>query len=197
MKFLLFLGLLWINPVAALAQMPLPAGRAPSISVAFGDEFITTGTPSARRIVLTGEDVNLTVELRPRFDIRADIGYARAFNYSSSGLRGDMLNYFVGPVIYPFNNRKYGFYLDALVGGARITGVVPTVNGYSSRGMANKIGWAVGGGWEHRMDRSLSFRAGAEYIHSVFFNPSFALQGQGSVRITVSVTYLFGGGRKR
>jgi hypothetical protein len=137
-------------------------------------------------------DANLTADFRPRLGIRVDVGYARAPNLYNSGHPEDVLNYFAGPVLYPLRNRRYGLYVDALIGGARVTGRIPTTNGYLGRGMANKLGWAVGGGWERKFDRSSSIRIGAEYMHTVFFNSSLSTAGQSSVRLTVSAVHHFG-----
>jgi len=169
---------------------PRPAATARMFNVSLGYELVSLGSPSPSRMSLHGLDASLTMEMLPRFALKADIGYARGKVFS--GLRSNVLTFLAGPVFYPIVSKHHAFYVQGLVGGARVVGVVDRPGDV---GIVTDLAWAFGGGAEIPLSRSLALRVGAEYLHTTLLNSAFAFRGQGDLRATVSVAYFFGRSR--
>jgi len=181
----------------ARAQGPLLTGVGPRIEGSFGFEYIGQQVPSASSVPMYGADVGLTVGITRRFGVRGDVGYARAGNVFSSGHHSDILSYLAGPVYYPTRGHHLSTYIEALAGGARVTGATPVPSGGQVRGFANEFAWAGGAGMEIHTWPFLSLRIGGDYLHTQYFNPTATLQGQGNLRALVSFTYYIGGSKSR
>lgn len=174
----------------ASAQVTAPSGRAQSLDVSLGYAYINHAASPSRRISLNGVDAGATVGLSSRLGIRVDLGYAR----SAGGVLGapthaSVLNYMAGPVFYPTVSRKYDVYVQALLGGARVSGPVPVSGGILIGGWANGFAWAVGGGVDHQLSDSIGVRAGVDYLRVGYLDPSLTIQGRNDVRATVAVVY--------
>jgi opacity protein-like surface antigen len=180
----------------AHAQGPLFAGGGPMLEAGVGYSYFNMGIPSASRVNLNGVDASMNGDFSRRFGVKLDVGYVRGFDILSTGRHADVLNYMAGPVFYPIRTRKVTVYTELLLGGARETGVNLTTSGETVRGFVNKFAWAGGGGVQYRLTTSISLRVGADYMHTSFFNPNIAVQGQNNLRSTVSVVYTFGEGRE-
>ena len=178
-----FIGLLLALFCAARAagQSPLPAGSGRLFDASIGYEFVSLGSPSSSRRNLNGADASFTMVMLPQFGVKADVGYATV--KFSGGLRRDLFTYLGGPVFYPTISRHYATYVQGLVGGAKVSG---------PEGYVNRFSLAFGGGAEIPLFSSFAMRVGADYLHTTFFNNSFALRGQNNLRVTVSVVYIFG-----
>src|SRR5271157_1016789 len=194
---LLVLGSVSLATPHARAQGPLLTGIGPTIEGSFGFEYIGQQVPSASRVPMNGADAGLTVGISRRFAVRGDLGYARAGDVFSSGHHSDILSYLAGPVYYPSRGRHLSTYIEALAGGARVTGATPIPNGGQVRGFANEFAWAGGGGVEIHTWPSLAMRIGADYLRTQYFNPTATLQGQGNLRALMSFTYYIGGSGRR
>src|SRR5579864_8720274 len=174
-KLAVCLGLL---PLTAAAQFPAITARGPEISVSAGYEYVHVPLAPTSHVSLNGSDVSLTIDVNASMGIKLDVGYARAADVLGSGRHADLLNYLIGPTVYPVQRRKWAAYTQALIGAARVTGPVPLVGGtLSTGGYSNKLAWVVGGGIEHKLSSSLSFRGGADYLHTVYFSPSKTMTG--------------------
>ncbi len=194
---LMILGSMFFAAAGARAQGPIQTGIGPVIEASLGFEYIGQQVPSAGSVPMNGADAGLTVGIRRRFAVRGDVGYARAGDVFSSGHHSDILSYLVGPVYHPTTGRHLSTYVEALVGGARVTGATPVPSGGEIRGYANEFAWAGGGGVEIHTWPSLAMRIGADYLHTQYFDPTATLVGQGNLRALVSLTYSIGGSRGR
>jgi hypothetical protein len=193
-KLTVCLGLL---PLTAAAQAPAITARGPEISVAAGYAYVNVPLAPTSRVSLNGSDASLTIDVNACVGIKLDVGYARAADVLGSGRHADLLNYLIGPTVYPVQRRKWAAYTQALIGAARVTGPVPLASGtLSTGGYSNKLAWVLGGGIEYKHSSSLSFRGGVDYLHTVYFSPSKAITGQGDIRTVASFVHTFGGRRR-
>ena len=182
----------------ASAQVTAPAGRAQSLDVSLGYSYINRPDSSTSRVSLHGVDGSVTLRLVTRLAIKADLGYAR----SATGLLGaptysSLLNYTAGPVFYAVVGRKSDVYVQALFGGARVSGAERLNDGSVIRGWVAGFAWTAGGGVDYRLWDSFGLRAGVDYLRAGYSNPSFRIQGQNDVRATASLVYFGLRRRKR
>lgn len=191
--FLLFGLLLW--PARTPAQSPTPTAKVPTSlgEAGLGYSYVNASIAPANRVGLNGLNANATLDIPARFGIKLDLGYARASNVFNTDRHADMLTYLIGPVIYPVSRGRFGTYVHALVGGARITGPVPVTGGFFTA-YANKFAWAVGGGLDYPLTRfapRLSARIGVDYLHTAYFDPSKTIGGRSNARVIVGIVYSF------
>ncbi len=161
-----------------------------------GYSYVNAGIPSQSRMGMRGFVATGNADLSRWFGVALDLGYARNGNALSSSHSADLFTYMAGPVFYPVRRRHMNVYIHELFGGARETGITYQSNGELPYGYANKFAWAVGGGVQYRLSRSFSVRAGADYLHSTFYNPNLAQQYQSNIRPSVSLIYTFGTNRE-
>jgi opacity protein-like surface antigen len=181
------------------AQLPRVAGTGPLVEAGIGYSYVNLAIPQSSRINLSGLDATMSVDFFPRFGVTADLGYVRAANVLHSVHHSDVLSYLGGPVFYPQRGRKQVIYVRGLLGGARVTGVVPLipVSDGELTGYANKLAWAVGGGFEYRLTGSIGIQAGADFMHTSFFDSSSRVRGQSNFRSVISILYYLGRGSRR
>jgi opacity protein-like surface antigen len=186
----LILGLL---PHPALSQVV--AANGPVVNVAAGYSYLNMSQAPNSRAGLNGADANLSVDFRSHVGLRVDVGYARGSNVLGSGRHADVLSYLAGPVAYPIHYRRWTIYAEALVGAARVTGPIPSANGFLGA-YVNKLAWALGGGLEYDLSPSWAFRAGAEYMHTTYYVAPTRIGGQNDVRAVAEIVRRFGGHRR-
>jgi hypothetical protein len=196
-KIILLLALFaTISPKAVLAQGPATPARAPLFDLGAGYSYVNIALGN-NRVSLNGADANLSAYVSTYWGIKLDVGYARDNNVFNTGHNSDLISYMGGPVIYPYRGRRFAVYTEALFGAARVTGPIPAAGGtLLIRGYANKFAWAAGGGIEYKLGRrffrSLTFRAGADYLHAAYFTPTPSIAGQSDARIIANLVYTFG-----
>jgi len=173
-------------------QEPRIAGTAPAVSVSVGYAYLHSEVPSAGRINENGIASGVTTEFTRRIGIKAEVSYTRTHGAFGVDHDSDVLAYLGGPVVYPVRNRRFSIYAQALIGAARITGVIPVSNGNYLSAETNKLAWSLGPGIDMRLSRSTVLRVGADYLHSSYFAPNKAIQGQGNIRIIISLAYALG-----
>ena len=173
---------------------PKISGMGPTVEGNLGFEFVSQEVPGqTSRVSMLGVDTGMTVGVTSRFGVRADFAYARSTAVFGSGSHSDIMSYLAGPVFYPLLGHRIAPYLEILGGAARVTGATPMPDGGYVRGFSNKFAWAGGGGIEVRAWHTSSIRAGADYLHTSYFDPTVAVRGQGNIRAVVSWTHYFGG----
>lgn len=182
-----------LYPMSALAQLPAPSGSEPIVSVSFGYSYLSLPITSSSRIDLNGVDASITADLHPRLGAKVDLNYVRAPNVFGTGHHSDVLSYLVGPVFFPARNNRLTTYVQALVGGARVTGVVPKGASGFVIGYVNSLSWAFGGGIECRISSSFAFRTEADYLHTSYVDSAAAIRGQNDLRTIGSIVYRWGG----
>ena len=182
------------NPRCA-GQEPRIAGTGPIVSIGIGYTYLNSEIPSAGRISQNGVASGATTEFNRRVGIKVEASYTRAYGAFGLDHYSDVLAYLGGPVIYPVRRRRFAIYTQALIGGARITGVIPENNGSFLLGETNKLAWSIGPGVESRLSRSTTLRVGADYLRSSYFAPNRSIQGQGNTRIIISLVYTLGRSR--
>ena len=150
------------------------------------------GESLSNRVALNGADATFTIGYS-RLGLRADLGYSRAANVHGTGRHSDVFSYLAGPVFYPTAHRNVDTYIQALLGGARVSGPVPLNGGqFLLGGWATGFAWAVGGGVDYWLSDSVAIRTGVDYMRTAFYDPSLAIRGQNNIRATASVVYFFG-----
>jgi opacity protein-like surface antigen len=186
----LILGLL---PHPALSQVV--AANGPVVNAAVGYSYLNVSQAPSGRVGLNGADANLSVDFRSRVGLRLDVGYARGSNVLGSGRHADVLSYLAGPVAYPFHYKKWTAYGEALVGAARVTGPIPSPNGFLGS-YVNKLAWVLGGGLEYDVSSSWAFRAGPGYLHTLYYTTPTRISGQNNLRVVAEIVHRFGGRRR-
>jgi Outer membrane protein beta-barrel domain len=187
----LSLLLLWIAP-GAFGQGPISAGIAPAMEGGVGFSYTQANVPSEGQLAMNGVQAVLNADLQRHFGVKLDVGYSRSFDAFSTGHSADLLTYMAGPVFYPVRRRNMYVYGELLAGAARQTGVNFASNGQLVMGYANEFAWEGGGGLQYRLTRSFSFRVGADYLRTAYFNSDVAVQGQRNLRSSIYLIYTFG-----
>jgi hypothetical protein len=180
-----------INPGCA-GQQPRIAGIGPTVSVSIGYVYLNSEVPSAGRISQNGVTSGVTTDFTRRIGIKAEVSYTRTEGAFGLDHHSDVLAYLGGPVVYPVRHKRFAIYTQALIGAARITGVIPEGNGGLLLGRVHRLAWSLGGGEETRLSRSTVLRIGADYLRGSYFSPGGVLQGQGNIRVVTSLVYTFG-----
>jgi opacity protein-like surface antigen len=179
------------------AQVPVAAGISPAINVSAGYSYVNLSSPASTRIWLNGAEASATADFSRRVGVRADLGYVRASNVLGSANHADVLSYLGGPVFYPTRHWHLVTYVHALIGGARVTGAIPSPAGGFFSGFVNKLSWAFGMGAESRVSSSIALRVGTDYLHTAYFDSSGIIRGQANLRIVGSVVYYFKRGSEK
>jgi len=141
---------------------------------------------------MNGVGASITGALSPRHGVTVDLSYTRASNVFGTGRHSDVLSYLGGPVFYPTRRRELVTYVHGLLGGAKVSGVIPLNTGGFATGYVHHVAWAFGGGIEHWFSDSMAVRVNADAIHTSFYDSSLAIRGQYDLRTMWSVTYHFG-----
>ena len=123
-------------------------------------------------------DASFTLGLRPHLAIKADLGYAWAPHVLGTPSRSDVLSYMIGPVFYLTPQRHFGTYIQALGGGAKVTGPVTYQGTIYIGGWSTGYAWALGGGTDYRLTDSLAIRTGVDYLRTTYYGPTLKFQGQ-------------------
>jgi hypothetical protein len=173
-------------------QEPRIAGIGPTVSVSIGYAYLNSEIPSAGRISQNGVASGVTVDFTRRIGIKAEVSYTRTYGAFGVNHHSDVLAYLGGPVFYPVRRKRFAIYTQALFGAARITGVIPVSSSTYFLAETNKMGWSLGPGIDARLSRSSVLRVSADYLHSTYFAPNRAIQGQGNIRIIISLAYTLG-----
>lgn len=176
------------DPVPTL-RAPVSGGNGATVRASIGYAYTSLSMPSSKRVNLSGASATITADLSSRLGVSVDSSYVRASNVLKTGRHVDVLSYLVGPVFYPTRQARMATFVHALVGGARVTGVTPFNGTENVLGFVNKFSWALGGGVEYQVSRSVAFRGGADYQRTYFFDLNTRIQGQNSFRIISSVVY--------
>ena len=190
----LFLSIFLVLARGSEAQNPV--GAAPSMEAGIGYSYLSVDIPSQTGIAMNGVDASFTADFHPRFGIKFDLGYGRAWNVFDTSHHADLLSYMAGPVFYPIRRRKFSAYTQLLLGGARESGVNLASDGAVLTGWVSHFAWAAGGGAQYRLTPSFSVRLGADYMRTSFFNSNLAIVHQNNLRTIASIVYSFGGRRE-
>jgi opacity protein-like surface antigen len=176
----------------AHAQGAVIAGVAPVIDGGVGFSYLQSNMPSQGNLAMKGILLSASGDLNAYFGVKLEVGYSRSPDVFQTGRSADVLTYIGGPVFYPIRRRKFDFHVQALVGGARVTGVNFENDGTLVRGFVNHFAWAGGAGFQYRLTDSLAVRPEVEYFRTSFFNSNVAIQAQTNLRPSVSFIYTFG-----
>jgi opacity protein-like surface antigen len=174
------------------AQGPVVAGIAPVMEAGGGYTYMRSTVPSEGTMAMNGVLLSGNADFNRHWGVKVEVGYSRNFDAFHTGRSADLLTYMGGPVFYVTRHRRYNIYAEALLGGARETGVNFDTSGGEVLGFVNHFAWAGGGGLQYRLTESLSLRGGVDYLRTCYFNSSVNVQGQTNLRTAVSVIYTFG-----
>jgi hypothetical protein len=195
----LFWGILAISLSNALLTSPRCIGQeprfpavGPTVNVSIGYVYLNSEVPSAGRISQNGIASSVETDFTRRIGIKLDASYTRTYGAFGLDHHSDVLAYLGGPVVYPLRHKQFAIYAQALIGAARITGVIPESNGTYLSGRTNQLAWSLGPGVDTRLSRSTVLRVGADYLHSSYFAPNATIQGQGNFRAIFSLVYTLG-----
>jgi len=177
----------------ASAQSPVATATGRPFDLGLGYTYIRRFDGSYNPVGLSGADANISVAVHSHFAIKTDLGYARAANVLGSGRHSDVLTYLAGPVFYPTPQGRFNTYVQALVGGARVTGPILLNGGvFLGKAWVTTFSWALGGGAEYWVTDSMAVRTGVDYLRTGYFDSAETIRGQNNLRTTVTVAYYFG-----
>jgi opacity protein-like surface antigen len=176
----------------ARAQGPVIAGVAPVVEGSIGYTYTQSDVPSQGNLAMKGIVASASKDLNAHFGVKLEAGYSRSFDAFQTGRAADILTYMAGPVFYPIRTQKFDIHGQVLVGGARETGVTFENDGTMVRGFVNHFAWEGGIGVQYRITEALALRPEVAYQRTAFFNSSVAIQGQTSLRPSLSLIYTFG-----
>jgi opacity protein-like surface antigen len=169
---------------------PVIAGSGPTVKASVGYAYYSLSVPSSSRVNLSGVETTLTADFLHRLGATADFSYVRASDVLGTGHHADVLSYLAGPVFYPTQHGRLTTYVHGLIGAARVTGVSPySGTGYAT-GYVNKFSWALGGGVEFQVSRSVAFRGGGDYLRTEFFALGSTIRRQNNFRTACSIVYV-------
>lgn len=171
-------------------KRPIISGSGPTVKASVGYAYLSLSVPSSSRVNLSGVDTTVTADFLHHLGVTADFTYAKASDVLSTGHHADVLSYLAGPVFYPTQHGRLTTYVRGLIGASRVTGVVPYNGTFYETGYVNKLAWALGGGVEYQVSRSVAFRGGSDYLHTEFFVLGGAIRGQNNIRAVCSVVYV-------
>ena len=182
-------------------QPPVAPGYFTVLSVSTGYSVTSLSTPTTGRIALGGFDVSLAADGGRRIGAKLDLSYTVAPNVSNTGHRIDVFSYLMGPTISLWKHNFLSTQAHILLGGAKVTGPVANAGGGFSKGNVHYPAWEFGGSVEYAISPAFGFRVTIDSMHTHFFNPSGAVQGQNDIRVINSIVYYLGeplrfGGRR-
>jgi opacity protein-like surface antigen len=152
-KLLIVIGLVLMVSSAAIAQ------DAPKAEVSGGYEYvrISGGGGGAPSLNCHGGNGTLTVYPSKWFGLTADIGACRA---TISGVTGTAFSYVFGPKIAFRSSSRATPFVEALFGGARLSGGGSSTNGFAM---------AIGGGLDVKAGNHFAIRiAQGDYVMTRF-----------------------------
>jgi opacity protein-like surface antigen len=171
---------------------PVAAARGKTIEMGLGYSYVSQTENQSKRLGLRGTDASLTIG-SSRLGIKADVGFVRASDVLGTGRHSAVLSYLAGPIFHPTMHRSFDTYVQALVGGAKVSGPILTNGGLILLGgWTTGFAWAVGGGVEYWVTDSMAVRTGVDYLRTGFYDPSLVVRGQSNLRTTATVVYYFG-----
>jgi opacity protein-like surface antigen len=176
----------------ARAQGALIAGVAPVLDGGIGYSYVQARIPSQGNLAMKGILLSASGDLNAHFGVKVEVGYSRSRDAFQTGRVADTLTYMAGPVFYPIRHSRFDIHVQALVGGARVTGVTFENDGTLVRGYVNHLGWTGGAGFQVRISPAMALRPEVEYVRTSFFNSNVAFQGQTDIRTTLNLIYTFG-----
>ncbi len=177
---------------ACSGQEPRFAGAGPAVNVSIGYIHLDSEVPSAGMISQNGIASGVTMKFTYWLSIKLEVSYTRTYDAFDLHRHSDMLAYLGGPIVYPLHRKRFSIYAQALIGAARITGVIPESATRYLSGQTNKLAWSVGPGVEAKLSRATVFRLGADYLHAAYFNPGKSMRGQQNIRFIASLAYTLG-----
>ncbi len=196
-KLVFGLAGLSVTVLPANAQLPRAAGKSAFFDASLGYTYSQMNVPGSNSVGMGGPNLVITGDFFPHIGARADLAYMRSQTAFGSDHHNDAFTYLGGPVLHVLRTKRLDLYADALLGGARLTGVnISKYGGYSS-GYVVRPAWSFGGGGQYTITRSVSVRIGAEYVRTTFFDQAAALKSTYSLRESISLVYSFIGGHRR
>jgi hypothetical protein len=174
------------------AQGPVVAGVAPVFESGLGYSYMQSNVPSEGNLAMKGALFSASGDLNGRLGVKLQVGYSRSFDAFQTGRVSDVFTYMAGPVFYAVRRPRFDIHVQALVGGARETGVNFESDGTLVRGYVNHPAYAGGAGFQFRISSALSLRPEVEYLRTSFFNSNVAIQAQTNLQTSLSMIYTFG-----
>ena len=176
----------------ARAQETVIAGVAPVIEEGIGYTYLKSTVPSQGSLTMRGILLSGSADLNSHFGAKLAVGYSRTSDAFQTGRSADLLTYMIGPVFYPVRHSRFSIHVQALVGGARETGVNFESDGTLVRGYVHHLAWAGGMGFQYRISPGLSLRPEVEYLSTSYFDSTVSIKRQVNLRPALSLMYTFG-----
>jgi opacity protein-like surface antigen len=164
----LALGILSFVVPAASAQ------QAPRADVSFGYSYLREGFSGGSNA--QGGNISGAGYFNDWFGIAGDFG---GYHVSEFGVSANTYTYLVGPRFSANRKGRTSVFVQALVGGDRLTAGGGSSNGFS---------WSTGGGVEFALSHHIALRPEFDYIGLRFQNNTTH-----SARASVNIVFRFGG----
>jgi opacity protein-like surface antigen len=171
---------------------PVASAKSKTIELGLGYSYVSQAGNQSQRMGLRGADASLMIG-SSRLGIKADVGFVRASDVLGTGRHSAILSYLAGPVFHPMVHRSFDTYVQALVGGAKVSGPILANDGLILLGgWTTGYAWAVGGGVGYWATDSVAIRTGVDYLRTGFYDSSLVVRSQSNLRTTATVLYYFG-----
>ena len=175
-RLLCLVGVVLVFALSAAAQ------NAPKAEVAFGYSYVRANAGGAG-FNLHGGSGSVAGNLNDWFGIVADVGGYKITGLPS-GVSGNVFTYLFGPRISYRKHERVTPFVQALFGGARISG-----SALGTSGSENAFAMTVGGGIDAKVNANVAIRiVQAEYLLT-----RFGGERQNNARISAGIVFRWGG----
>jgi len=154
--------------------VPASAQQAPRADISLGYSYLREGFSGGSNA--QGGNLSGAGYFNNWFGIAGDFG---AYHVSESGISANTYTYLVGPRFSANRSGRTSLFVQALVGGDRLT---------AGGGSAHGFSWSTGGGVEFALSQHIALRPELDYIGLRFQNNTTH-----SARASVNIVFRFGG----
>ena len=154
--------------------VPASAQQAPRADISVGYSYLREGFSGGSNA--QGGNLSGAGYLNNWFGIAGDFG---VYHVSESGISANTYTFLAGPRFSANRNGRTSVFVQALVGGDRLT---------AGGGSAHGFSWSTGGGVEFALSHHIALRPEFDYIGLRFQNNTTH-----SARASVNIVFRFGG----
>jgi len=165
---------------------PSPAMTGPAYDFSMGYTYLVMPIPGAGQVHLNGVGASGSIAWNPRWGLMLDTNYLRTSHVPGTAHQAYMVNAQCGPQFYLLERRTTRFFVRTLAGSALIDGAVPATGGIY-HGWLVRPSVAFGGGWEQSLSERLAIRLNADYLRTLFYDPSGTELPQNNLRLGLNL----------
>jgi outer membrane protein OmpA-like peptidoglycan-associated protein len=187
-----------LAPPPAAAPKPAPStfsGNVPRVELFLGYTLVRlrptakTGATGVDSATFNGGSFSLAYNFNRYFGMVGDFGGYHAHNLANSGMDGNLFSYLFGPRFSFRNDTRVTPYLQALIGGSRLSVYAPSSPATPFKGLAG----VVGGGLDVAINDRIAYRLfQGEYYLTRFRHIPGVEQIQNNFRVATGFVFKLG-----